>query len=96
MNMNETTKDLDKQMTELAQGLPVEAVRKMEKVLKRLYSERDLEYNKTSLVASLVILQLTIPTLPQMYAEMMQASMLILYRLIHEQDTGLVESPIKL
>ena len=89
------TDNIKQQMTDLAQQLPLEAVEKMEEMLRKAFEARGVPYSVESLTACICILEFTIPTLPMMYAEYQQASLLILYRLISELEGGLIVSPIK-
>jgi len=90
------TTDTDREMTKLSHELPAEVVRRLEEMLKKSFEIRGTPYNRETLLACISILEITIPTLPMMYAEFFQATLLILYRLIEEQDTGLISSPVKL
>lgn len=80
-------------LTEAAKQMPAEAVRQMEKVLKDCFAEEKIPYDATHLKACLEMCHLIHPALPPMYGEFVASSILLLIRLIEEQDSGLVASP---
>jgi hypothetical protein len=93
------TTDLNDQRKELkdaAQQVPVEAVRNMEDVLKKFFEPDGVPYNAETLKASLQMCFLIHPNLPPMYSEFVGSCILILLRLIEEQESGLVGSPIQM
>lgn len=86
------TEEVDKAMIELSKQLPVDAVRQMELVLKKFFVERNVPWSRDTLMACISIMSLTTPQIPPMYSEFMQTAVLLLYRLVDEQITGLVAS----
>ncbi len=84
-----------KHMQDAAAQLPADAVRQMEVVVKKFFEEEGVPYDATHLKACKVMCHLFHPTLPPMYSEFVASSILLLIRLIEEEDTGLVASPIK-
>ena len=88
--------ELKKQMVALANELPVEAARQLEKILKDSFAGHGVPYGKEAIIACIAGLEITIPTIPMRYAQESQATLLLLYRLLDEAETGLVASPVKL
>lgn len=92
MNLNDQIEGLK----ESSKEVPIEAVRNMENVLKKFFASGDVPYNHDTLKASLEMCFLIHPNLPPMYSEFIGSCILILIRLIEENETGLVGSPVHL
>ncbi len=91
--MNDTQRE---GLKESAQQIPVEAVRQMEVVLKKFFEEENIPFDASHLKAALQMSFLIHPNLPPIYAQFIASSILILIRLIEEQESGLISSPIKM
>ena len=70
-------------------------VRQLEKILKDSFAGHGVPYGKEAIIACIAGLEITIPTIPMRYAQESQATLLLLYRLLDEAETGLVQSPIQ-
>ena len=84
-----------KYLSEASKQMPAEAVRKMGEVMRENFKEADIPYDASHLKACLELAHLVHPTLPPMYGEFVASSILLLIRLIEEEETGLVASPIQ-
>ena len=89
------TNENKKELIEAAQQLPVEAVRQFEDTIKRFFESDGIPYNKDTLSACVTMAQLIHAGLPPIYATFSASSVLLLMRLIDEQNTGFVASPVK-
>ncbi len=81
-------------MKKMSEQMPKEAIRQMEKVLKRLFKEQGVTYDINSVRACLVMCSLILPNLPPMYSEFISSATLLLYRLIDEIEKGEIISDI--
>lgn len=82
----------EKDLREGAKQMPAAAIRQMEVVLKKIFAEKGITYNVESLKACLVMCELFHPNLPPIYSEFIASSLLLLYALIDELETGMVVS----
>lgn len=89
------TKQENDEILQAANQLPVEAVRQFETTIKKFFEEDGIPYNVDTLKACRTMANLTHAGLPPLYGQFTAASGLLLTRLIHESDTGLIASPIK-
>lgn len=84
--------DYEKDLREGAKQMPAAAIRQMELVLKKIFKEKGIPYNIESLKACIVMCELFHPQIPPMYSEFVASSMLLMYALIGELETGMVVS----
>jgi len=84
--------DYKEHLKKASKDMPPEAVRQMDKVLKSFFEEEGIPYDASHLKAALILGHLIHPNLPPVYGEFVASSILLLYRLIDEQESGLITS----
>lgn len=94
IKMNETLKKQEEQMKKLSEQMPQQAIRQMEKVLKRMFEEQGAVYDINAIRSCLVMCGLIMPQLPPIYSEFISSATLLLYRLLDEKEKGEIPSEI--
>lgn len=83
------------EMLEAAKQMPAEAMVQFSSTIKKFFDEEKIPINEDTLRAALVMCNLIFSGLPPVYSQFVMSSILLITRMIDEQKTGLITSPLQ-
>ena len=89
------TEEQEKEFLETSKHLPPESVVQFTATIKKFFEEDKVPYNEETLRSALTMCMIIHAGLPPIYGQFTSTSILLLVRLIDEEKSGLITSPIQ-